>query len=159
MKVFFINRQLWLPQRPAEIFPFFADAANLEKLTPPWLNFRILTPLPIEIKRGTLIDYRVGIRKIPLRWRTEICEWQPPSRFVDRQLRGPYRLWEHEHTFQAKDGGTLVGDHVKYSVLGGWLTDRLLVRRDLEGIFDYRQERMQQIFGGFAQRRQVAKAR
>lgn len=156
MQVFELNRELWLARQPEEIFPFFAEAENLEKLTPPWLNFQILTPVPIEMRQGTLIDYRIGIRGIPLRWRTEICEWQPPGRFVDRQLRGPYRHWEHEHTFCAKEGGTLVGDHVKYSVLGGWLTDRLLVRRDLERIFDYRQQQMRLIFGDFEPRRQVA---
>lgn len=159
MKVFELKRGFWLPRQPEEIFPFFADAVNLEKLTPPWLNFQILTPLPIEMQKGTLIDYRICIHKLPIRWRTEISEWQPPHRFADRQLRGPYRLWEHEHTFQAKDGGTLLGDHVRYSVLGGWLIDRLLVRRDVERIFDYRQQQLMQLFGDFAQRRQVAKAR
>ena len=96
--------------------------------------------------RSALIDYRLRLRGLPIRWRSEITTWQPPHRFVDEQRRGPYRMWIHEHTFTERDGGTLVGDHVRYAVPGGWLADRLLVRRDLETIFAYRQEKLTEIF-------------
>jgi hypothetical protein len=137
----------WLPRPPAELFPFFADAANLERITPPWLAFRILTPGPIEMRPGALIDYRLKVHGVPLRWRTRIAAWEPPHRFVDEQLRGPYRRWVHEHTFVEQDGGTLCRDDVRYAVLGGALVDRLLVRRDVESIFAYRRRALSELFG------------
>lgn len=146
MRIHEYSTELRLPRSQEEIFPFFADAANLETITPPWLHFRIQTPAPIEMRPGTLIDYRLRVRGIPLRWRTEITVWEPPNRFVDRQLRGPYRLWEHEHAFEEVEGGTLCRDHVRYSVFGGELVHRLLVRRDVEGIFAHRQKALEQRF-------------
>lgn len=134
--------ELWLPLQREEIFSFFADAANLESITPPWVNFQTLTPTPIEMKPGTLIDYRIKIHGLPVKWRTRINAWEPPYRFVDEQLRGPYRKWVHEHTFVEKDGGTLCADRVEYAVPGGWLIDKLFVRRDVERIFAYRRERI-----------------
>jgi len=125
---------------PESIFDFFADAANLEAITPPWLNFRILTPLPIVMGSGTLIDYQLRLHWIPIRWRTEIAEWEPPHRFVDQQLRGPYRLWRHTHTFEATPNGTLMTDNVEYSVLGGRLLNRWFVEPDLKKIFAYRRQ-------------------
>lgn len=139
--------ELWLPVPPDKLFPFFADAANLETLTPPWLRFRILTPPPIEMREGTLIDYRLRIHGVPIRWRTRISVWEPPRRFVDEQLRGPYRQWIHEHTFEPKDGGTLVRDHVRYAVLADWLLHRWFVRPDIERIFAYRSEVLRRLFG------------
>ena len=106
MKTFTLTNELWLPHQPQDVFPFFADAFNLERLTPPSLGFRVLTPPPIEMKVGTLIDYRVRLRGVPMRWQSEITAWEPPHRFVDEQRRGPYRLWIHEHTFTSQDGGT-----------------------------------------------------
>ena len=147
MKIFELKTQLWLPAPRERVFAFFADAGNLEILTPPWLNFEILTPRPIPMHPGALIDYRIRLRGLPLRWRTEIAEWQPPERFVDRQLRGPYRQWVHEHRFVERDGGTDCLDVVRYAVLGGALVDRLFVRRDVEKIFAYRREKMQELFG------------
>ncbi len=138
--------EIWLPLPPAELFPFFADATNLEKLTPPWLSFKILTPTPIAMSAGTLIDYRLRVHGIPLRWRTRINIWQPPHRFVDEQIRGPYRQWIHTHTFEPRDGGTLACDHVRYAVPGGALVNRLFVRRDVERIFAYRHERLRERF-------------
>jgi hypothetical protein len=138
--------ELWLPRPVEEVFPFFADAGNLERLTPPWLRFRILTPRPIEMRPGALVDYRLRVHGLPLGWRTRIEAWEPPHRFVDVQLRGPYRLWHHTHTFEARDGGTLCRDLVRYAVPGGALVDRLLVRRDIERIFAYRRDELIRIF-------------
>jgi ligand-binding SRPBCC domain-containing protein len=128
------------------VFPFFSEARNLEQLTPPWLRFSIITPEPILMRVGTIIDYRLRVHGIPLRWRSEIAAWDPPHLFADRQLRGPYRLWHHEHTFAERDAGTDVSDHVRYAVWGGALVDRLLVRRDVAAIFAYRTKRLQEIF-------------
>ena len=131
-----------------EVFPFFADARNLEYLTPPWLRFTMLTPEPVAMQPGTLIDYRLRVRGVPLRWRSEITAWEPPYRFVDEQRHGPYRLWIHEHGFEeTPEGRTLAHDTVRYAVPGGWLVDRLLVRRDLERIFEYRRTVLRNLFG------------
>ena len=138
MKTFTLTNELWLPQQPQDVFPFFADAFNLERLTPPSLGFQVLTPPPIEMKVGTLIDYRVRLRGIPMRWQSEITEWEPPHRFVDEQRRGPYRLWIHEHTFTSQDGGTMAKDTVQYAVLGGAIVQRLFVASELKRIFQYR---------------------
>lgn len=149
MTVRSLTTEIWLPRPRAEVFAFFADAANLETLTPPWLHFRILTPTPFTVRQGTLIDYRIRWRWLPLRWRTEISQWEPPYRFVDRQLRGPYRQWIHTHTFEESDGGTLMVDRVDY-VVPGWIVEPLLQRcvvgPDVRRIFDYRRERMRQLF-------------
>ncbi len=146
MKEFTLHTELWLPPPRDEIFPFFAEARNLEAITPPWLKFEVLTPAPIAMRAGTLIDYRIHVHGIPIRWRTEIAQWQPPHRFVDVQLRGPYILWHHTHTFESRDGGTLCGDHVRYRPRGGALAHWLFVRRDVEGIFQYRQQRLKDLF-------------
>jgi len=138
--------ELWLPHPRAEIFNFFSDASNLESITPAFLHFVTLTPKPIEMKTGTLIDYKLRVHGFPLRWRTLISAWEPPFRFVDEQLRGPYRQWIHEHTFEDRDGGTLAVDQVRYAVFGGAVIDRLLVRRDVETIFEFRQKRLGEIF-------------
>lgn len=146
MKLREFHCELWLPLPPEELFPFFADAANLNAITPPWLHFHILTPSPIEMREGTLIDYKLRVRGIPVRWRTRINVWQPPHRFVDEQIRGPYRLWIHEHTFEPRDGGTLVRDHVRYAVPLDRLLHRWIVRPDVERIFRYRSAALQQRF-------------
>ncbi|HEX4337577.1 MAG TPA: SRPBCC family protein [Polyangiaceae bacterium] len=132
-----------LPRPLSEVFPFFADAFNLEKLTPPFLSFSIIGTEPIEMRVGALIDYRLRLHGLPFRWRTAITAWEPPYRFVDEQLRGPYRLWRHEHRFTAKDGETVVSDHVTYKVPGGALIDRLFVERDVVKIFGYRFEALE----------------
>lgn len=152
MKVFAFHSEIWLPLPPRDVFPFFASAHNLESITPPWLSFRVLGQRPAEMGAGTVIDYRLRLHGLPLRWQSEITVWEPPDRFVDVQRRGPYRLWEHEHLFLPRDGGTLVQDRVRYAVPGGplleSLVDRLLVRPDLERIFAYRRQRLREIFGG-----------
>ena len=150
MKDFALHTELWLPRRRDEVFPFFAEAGNLEIITPPWLHFEVLTPAPIEMRPGALIDYRIRVHGIPIRWRTEIAEWQPPHRFVDVQLRGPYTLWRHAHTFEERDGGTICGDHVRYRPRGGALIHWLFVRRDVDRIFEYRQRRLKELFDATA---------
>lgn len=146
MKEFSLHAEVWLPRPCHEIFPFFGDARNLEFITPPWLKFQVLTPAPIEMRPGTLIDYRIRIHGFPIGWRTEIKVWEPPHRFVDVQLRGPYSLWHHTHTFVGRDGGTQCLDDVRYRPRGGALINWLFVRRDVERIFKYRQERLKECF-------------
>lgn len=146
MRVFTLTNELWLPAAPWDVFPFFADAFNLERITPPMLRFRVLTAPPIEMGVGTLLDYRVRLRGIPMRWQSEITAWEPPHRFVDEQRRGPYRLWVHEHTFEAQGGGTVARDNVRYAVPGGGLVQRLFVEPDLRRIFEYRSAALREIF-------------
>jgi ligand-binding SRPBCC domain-containing protein len=131
------------------VFAFFAQPANLEQLTPPWLRFQIVTPQPVTMAVGKQIEYRISWRGLPIRWLTEILEWQPPLRFVDLQLRGPYAYWHHTHLFEAADNGTKLSDIVHYrlplGVLGN-LAHCLTVRRDVEAIFAYRRRRVEELF-------------
>lgn len=147
MRVFTFECEQWLRRPVTEVFPFFADARNLQAITPPWLDFEVLTPGEIEMKPGTLIDYKLRAHGVPLRWRTLICDWQPPHRFVDEQLRGPYRQWIHEHTFTEQDGGTLAQDKVLYAVPGGTPINNLFVRRDVERIFAFRRQKLAEFLG------------
>lgn len=126
-----------------EVFGFFAEAGNLETLTPAFLNFEILTPLPIEMHVGTLIDYRLSLFAIPFRWHTRIVAFEPGRRFVDVQLSGPYALWHHLHEFEDTPDGTRVRDTVDYEPafgLFGRLAHALFVRKTLARIFDYRRD-------------------
>ena len=138
MKVHTFTSELWLPRDRNSVYPFFADARNLEVITPPWVGFQILTPGLIEMQVGTRIDYRLRVHGFPLHWQTEITAWEPPFRFVDEQRRGPYRQWIHTHTFEEHDGGTRCRDEVLYAVPGGRFVNWLMVRRDVEKIFAYR---------------------
>jgi hypothetical protein len=142
MRVHVLHREQHLDGAPEEVFPFFADARNLERITPPLLSFRVITPGPIEMHVGTLIEYRLRVHRVPIRWLTSIQAWDPPHRFVDMQLKGPYALWHHTHTFApAPGGGTTMTDTVRYAIgFGplGELAHRLTVRRDVEEIFSFR---------------------
>lgn len=150
MKEFKFHAELWLPRSRDEVFAFFADAYNLQILTPPWLKFDVLTPAPIAMRPGALIDYRIHVHGFPIRWRTEITRWDPPNQFLDVQLSGPYTLWHHTHTFEERDGGTLCLDCVRYRPRGGALVHWLFVRRDVKRIFDFRQQRLRELFGSKA---------
>lgn len=147
MKIFTLEQEQWLPVPREVVFPFFADAANLEMITPPWVGFEILSPTPIAKRPGAIIDYRIRSHHLALRWRTEITSWDPPARFVDEQKKGPYRQWIHTHTFEERDGGTLCRDHVEYAVPGGAPFHALFVKRDVRRIFAYRREFLARRFG------------
>ena len=144
MRTHILQREQFLRGlEPAELFPFFADARNLEAITPPLLRFRVITPDPIEMRVGTLIQYRLRLHGMAVSWLTSIQAWDPPDRFIDVQVRGPYALWHHTHTFEAVPDGTLMRDTVRYAIgFGplGELARRALVERDLQAIFDYRAE-------------------
>jgi ligand-binding SRPBCC domain-containing protein len=146
MKESVFSSEIWLPKPPEEMFPFFGDAHNLAIITPPWLQFEVLTKNPIEMRPGTLIDYRIRLHGIQLHWRTNIVAWEPPYRFIDDQIRGPFQRWHHEHFFESQDNGTLCRDRVHYAVLGGPLIDRLFVRRDVEKIFQFRRQKLLELF-------------
>jgi ligand-binding SRPBCC domain-containing protein len=138
-----------LPAERARVFEFFSAAENLSRITPPSLGFEIRTPLPVAMGEGALIDYRIRLRGVPMRWRTRICEWNPPHSFVDEQLRGPYRVWVHRHSFSdAPDGGTLMRDEVRYALPFPPLGEVALpfVRWEIRGIFEFRHRAMMEIF-------------
>ncbi len=128
-----------------DTFAFFSDASNLERLTPPWVNFRIRTPRPIVMREGVEIDYRIVLHGVPMPWRSRIDVWEPPVRFVDRQLVGPYRWWRHEHRFVPTPEGTLVIDHVEFVPRLRWISGRL-VQRDVSRIFEFRRETLVELF-------------
>ena len=138
-----LTRTLTLDRPIAEAFEFFGDAANLERITPPELGFHIITPQPIDIKQGVLIDYQLKLHGIPIKWRTEISVWEPPFRFVDQQLRGPYSQWIHTHTFtEIEPNKTQIDDEVRYRLPLEPLGDiaHFIVAGQLKYIFDYRQK-------------------
>lgn len=143
-----LTRSLTLNLPREQVFHFFADAGNLERITPPELNFHIITTQPIDIKKGALIDYRLRLRGLPLTWRTEISEWNPPFEFVDRALKSPYKQWIHRHTFTSlPDGSTKIDDEVRYRLPFEPFGDAIhfLVRKELDYIFDYRQKTVAEI--------------
>lgn len=142
MQLAILERVQLIPASIDDVFAPFADAANLQAITPPWLHFRIISSLPIEMNEGAEISYWLRLHAIPVRWRTRIMVWEPPFRFVDQQEAGPFALWRHTHIFEAVEGGTLARDRVEYKIgfgPAGTLAHRLFVRSDLERIFEYRQ--------------------
>lgn len=150
MKVYQLEREQWIPAPLERVAAFFADAGNLDAITPPWLRFRILTPLPIEMRADARIEYQLRLAGVPLRWRTRIAKWDPPHGFVDVQERGPYALWEHTHRFRPLGAGVLMADVVRYALpLGplGALAHAAGVRAALAAIFDHRFDRIRELFG------------
>jgi ligand-binding SRPBCC domain-containing protein len=149
MKVYTLKREQVVPRPLNEVFPFFADPRNLGRLTPPSLGFDILTPPPIEMREGALIDYTIGVLGIRMHWRTLISDYDPPQSFTDVQLKGPYLFWHHSHTFRQTDRGTVVGDEVRYILpfgIFGRLVHALLVKRQLRQIFDFREHVIGNVF-------------
>ena len=154
---FVLERAQWFPRPVAEVFAYFSDPGNLNDLTPPSLHFRIVTPRPVAMEAGALIDYRLRLHGFPLRWRTRISHYEPPHRFVDEQVRGPYALWVHTHTFAPElvEGapGTRMTDCVRYA-LPRWspgvvsrLVHKAFIAPDLDRIFEYRREVLERRFG------------
>ena len=149
MRFHTVRREQQVPRPPDEVFDFFSDARNLDEITPPWLGFRTLTAGPLRLAAGTRIRYRLSLHGAPVTWTTEIRRWNPPWRFVDVQVRGPYDLWHHTHRFEPSNGGTRMIDLVRYRLpFGpvGRVVNALIVRRDVERIFDYRKRRIDEIF-------------
>jgi len=148
MHTYSLDREQWLPGPVGEVYLFFSRPENLQVLTPPWLDFRMVET-PENLAAGSLIRYRLRWRMLPIRWTTEISEWNPPHGFVDRGVKGPYALWNHEHWFTEHDGGTTMRDKVTYAVPFGWagrLAHWAVVKRDLETMFDFRAEAMRRLF-------------
>lgn len=150
------------PRPIEEVFAFFADAGNLARITPEWLEFQIQTPLPLEMRAGALIDYTIKLRGIPIEWRSEITHWAPPHLFIDTQVRGPYEVWTHEHRFtvvEARGGGgggagagelaaaVMMTDTVRYQPPMAALTWKSFVGPEVERIFRFREQAMREIFG------------
>ena len=151
MTAHILERSQFVPRPIDEVFAFFSDAGNLERITPTWLSFRIREPRPAEIRAGTLLHYLIRWHGIPLSWTTNILVWSPPRLFVDVQLRGPYRVWHHTHRFEAVQGGTRITDLVRYRLpLGplGTMIHQWRVRREVEASFDHRRDRIAEIFPG-----------
>jgi ligand-binding SRPBCC domain-containing protein len=146
MRTFHLSTSTWVPADLDRVFEFFSQAENLQRLTPSFLNFRIVTPLPIVIRERTTIAYRLSLRGLPITWQSEITAWDPPHRFVDEQRKGPYRLWKHAHEFETRDGGTLMTDRVEYATWGGALVNALFVAPELRRIFEYRRSVLEEIF-------------
>lgn len=148
-----LHRQTVLPLPRSQVFLFFSDAGNLERITPPDLHFEFVTPLPIEMREGALIEYRLRLFGVPFGWRTRIVAWEPEERFVDEQIRGPYRRWVHTHRFREVDGGTEVQDDVEWALPFPPLGEvaRPIVRRQLDKIFDHRERAVRAaLLGGSA---------
>lgn len=149
MKIHTLQAEQFVARALREVFGFFSRPENLVRITPPSLGFVILTPSPIEMRAGTRIDYTIRIAGIPLRWRTLISVYDPPNRFIDEQLKGPYVYWHHTHRFSSVQGGTIINDEIRYALpFGplGLLAHWLLVRRKLDQIFSHRKAIVEKIF-------------
>jgi len=151
MRRHLLETSQWVRTPIETTFAFFSDPGNLARITPPGLGFVILTPGPVEMRAGTRIEYRIRVRGLPVRWTSLIEVWEPNVRFVDVQVRGPYRLWRHEHTFEKEDGGTRVRDRVEYELPlfpVGELAHPLLVRPELDRIFSFRHAATRRLLEG-----------
>lgn len=144
-----IKYTTFIPYSLDEVFDFFSKAENLNELTPASLHFNILSPLPIHLRKGVIILYRIKLAGIPMKWKTEICSWNPPFEFTDKQISGPYTTWIHTHQFEPKDGGVLMTDTVTYQSKGYVLAPFLhwlFVDKQVKKIFEYREAKLQQLF-------------
>lgn len=154
MHVYRMQLEQWVAKPPDRVFPFFSRPENLALITPPNLGFRLLTPQPVDMEKGRVIDYTIRVLGLPTRWRTLITRYDPPSCFVDEQLSGPYSFWHHTHRFEQRHGGTLLQDELSYALplaLMGparELVHTLYVRPALERIFAYRRRMFAGLFGG-----------
>ena len=137
--------EMWVDAPIDKVFEFFSNPANLEQITPPWLKFKMMQPQHLSIAPGTIIDYRLRLHGIPITWQSEITEWNPPYHFTDVQKKGPYRHWAHTHEFNEAGTGTFIRDSVDYKVPGGYIVDRLFVRKDIERIFTYRKSKLREL--------------
>jgi ligand-binding SRPBCC domain-containing protein len=149
VKIYTLRKEQFITRPLKDVFEFFSRPENLERITPPKMGFNIITPRPIEMRPGALIDYTVRTLGIPVRWTTLITDYDPPHRFIDVQLRGPYSFWHHTHIFEAVDGGTRIVDEVRYVLpFGpiGRLAHTLIVKRELEKIFAYRAQVIESVF-------------
>ena len=149
MKIYELNVSHQVNAPIEEVFDFFSKPENLSKITPAKMGFNVLTPSPIKMQRGALIEYTIRVFGFPLRWRTLITAYEPPKKFVDEQLKGPYSFWHHTHTFEEKDGGTLIRDELKYAIpfgILGRIVHALYVKYDIRSIFKYRQKILDDIF-------------
>jgi ligand-binding SRPBCC domain-containing protein len=148
MHTYSLHRELFVPLPLHDVFEFFSRPENLGRITPPWMHFELLTAPPVKMQQGAVIGYRIRVRGVPMRWRTEIESWEPPHAFVDIQAKGPYRYWRHQHRFFEAPGGTSIVDDVEYALPFGWLgriVHRVQVARDLARIFDYRSRRVSEL--------------
>ena len=151
-KIRSLEAREWVPLPLNSVHAFFSEAQNLEKITPPEVGFRIVSPLPIVMKVGALIEYRIRLHGFVMRWSSEITEWNPPHSFTDEQTKGPYAFWRHTHSFRQEDGGTWIADSVRYAVpFSGWpgvgLVERFFVKPELRRIFAYRKVALREHFG------------
>ncbi len=148
MHTYCLEREQWLPRPIDEVFSFFSRPEKLQVITPAWLDFRMVeTPKVLAV--GSLIRYRLRWHGLPIRWTTEITEWDPPHRFVDRAMSGPYAQWNHEHWFTVDQEGTRMRDRVRYALPFAWvgrMTHRMMVKRDIQRLFDFRAEAMRRLF-------------
>ena len=152
-RTYTLTREQDLPGDLESVFSFFADVENLELITPSWVGFRVLTRMPCEIRAGTILDYRIRLVGVPVRWRTRIMTWEPPFRFTDLQERGPYASWEHTHSFEKITDGVRMRDTICYTMPFGFvgtLAHVIAVRSSLRRIFDYRYEVLAREFGKVA---------
>ena len=146
-----LNRELTIDLPRSEVFDFFSKAENLEKITPPDLGFHIITPRPIDMREGALIEYRISLSGIPMGWKTLISKWDPPNEFIDEQLTGPYKQWIHRHTFiESGPSTTLIQDEVRYRLPLEPLGDfaHFFIERQLKHIFDFREKTVSELFQG-----------
>jgi ligand-binding SRPBCC domain-containing protein len=143
---FRLSAEMVIPNTRDQLFPYFSTAHNLEEITPSFLKFKVLSSEDLAMEAGTVIDYSLRLHGVPLRWKSLISHWDPPYRFVDEQLRGPYRYWIHEHIFEEQGSSVLVKDLVRYQVYGGKLFHDAFVKRDLMRIFQFRQEKLAAVF-------------